>query len=83
MGPERTKLDVAWLFAPETLAQPGFDAAEVARFATRVLRQDGAACDINQRGLRSSRHQSGRLMPQEFDLAHFHHWVTQQLGATS
>lgn len=81
MGPERTKLSVEWLFAPETLAQPGLDASEVAAFATLVLDQDTAACEMNQRGLRTSRHRHGTLMPQEFDLAHFHTWVMRQLGA--
>ncbi len=79
LGPERTRLTAEWLFSEETLAQPGFDAAKVAEFATLVLDQDGAACEMNQRGLRSEKYQSGRLMPQEFDILKFHDWVRAQL----
>ena len=53
LGPERTRLIAEWLFPPETLAQPGFDAADVAAFAKIVMEQDGAASEMNQRGLRS------------------------------
>jgi len=81
LGPERTRLTSEWLFSEETLAQPGFDAADVARFATLVLDQDGAACEMNQRGLRSARYERGRLMPQEFDILKFHDWVRAQMGA--
>lgn len=80
LGPERTRLTAEWLFSGETLAQPGFDAAEVARFATVVLDQDGAACETNQRGLKSERFARGRLMPQEFDILRFHDWVRDQMG---
>ena len=79
LGPECTRLTAEWLFSPETLAQPGFDAAEVARFATLVLDQDGAACEMNQRGLRSGKFERGRLMPQEFDILKFHNWVRGQM----
>lgn len=78
-GPETTRLRAEWLFLPETLAQPGFDAAEVAAFATTVMRQDGAACEMNQRGLRSPAYQRGRLMPQEFDIHRFHSWILDQM----
>ncbi len=82
-SPTTTRLRAEWLFPAETLAQPGFDTAEVAAFATTVLLQDAAACEMNQRGLTSSKYQSGRLMPQEFDLARFHTWVKTRLEAAS
>ncbi|MGQ0564461.1 MAG: aromatic ring-hydroxylating oxygenase subunit alpha [Gemmobacter sp.] len=81
-GPETTRLTAEWLFAPETLAQPGFDAGQVAAFATLVLDQDGAAAEMNQRGLRSPAYTSATLMPQEFDIARFHRWVTDRLETT-
>jgi Rieske 2Fe-2S family protein len=80
LGPEQTRLTVEWLFAPETLAQPGFDMGHVTDFATTVILQDGAACELNQRGLRSSRHVRGRLMPQEFDIHRFHTWVLSRIA---
>ncbi|MGB5838559.1 MAG: aromatic ring-hydroxylating dioxygenase subunit alpha [Albidovulum sp.] len=82
LSPERTRLTAEWFFAPETLAQPGFDAADVAEFATIVLNQDANACEMNQRGLSSDRFRQGRLMPQEFDIHHFHTWVLSQMGMT-
>ena len=79
LGPEKTRLTAEWLFSPETLALPGFNPNDVAAFAAKVLMQDGTACEMNQRGLRSSRYERGTLMPQEFDLANFHAWVTGQV----
>lgn len=80
LGPERTRLRADWLFLPQTLARPGFDLADVTEFATLVLEQDGRACEINQRGLRSPRFDKGRLMPQEFDIHRFHGWVLERMG---
>ncbi|HEV7254936.1 MAG TPA: aromatic ring-hydroxylating dioxygenase subunit alpha [Mesorhizobium sp.] len=81
VGPEETELRVEWLFAPETLQAPGFDLANVVDFATTVLNEDSAACEMNQRGLRSSRYRGGTLMPQEFDLFRFHEWIRQRMAA--
>jgi Rieske 2Fe-2S family protein len=79
LGPERTELRAEWLFTRETLEAPGFDLGNVTAFATLVMEQDGAACEMNQRGLKSSRYQQGRLMPQEFDVHRFQTWVQNQL----
>ena len=82
LGPDQTKLTAEWLFPAETLAQPGFNMAEVTDFATKVMLQDGAACEMNQRGLHSSRYQHGTLMPQEFDIHRFHTWVLDRIAPT-
>ena len=79
IGPEETRLVAEWYFLPETLAQPGFDAAEVAAFAKIVLGQDGDAVEMNQRGIRSPSYRRGRLMPQEFDIHRFHNWVLSEM----
>ncbi|MFZ2099476.1 MAG: aromatic ring-hydroxylating dioxygenase subunit alpha [Oricola sp.] len=79
-GPETTLLRAEWLFLPETIAQPGFDLAAVTDFATMVLLQDGAAAELNQRGIKSSRYEHGTLMPQEFDIYRFNRWVLDQLA---
>jgi len=81
LEPERTRLRAEWLFPGETLSAPGFDLANVVDFASRVIAEDGAACEMNQRGLRSSRFGRGRLMPQEFEIARFHDWVRARLDA--
>ena len=80
LGPEETELTAEWLFMPETLAQPDFDLANVVDFTMTVMREDGAACELNQRGFHSSRFVQGTLMPQEFDVFHFQQWVRLQLS---
>jgi Rieske 2Fe-2S family protein len=80
LGPETTELTAEWLFPAKTLSAPGFNLANVTDFATRVMLEDGAACELNQRGLRSSKFEHGTLMPQEFDVFNFHQWVRRHLG---
>jgi Rieske 2Fe-2S family protein len=79
LGPERTLLTIDWLFPPETLAAPDFDLADAVDFVAQVIDEDAMACAMNQRGLASDRYQSGTLMPQEFDIAHFHDWLRARL----
>jgi glycine betaine catabolism A len=80
LGPERIELRAEWLFSEATLDAPGFDLDNVTRFATTVMLQDGAACEMNQRGLKSSAFKMGRLMPQEFDVHHFQQWIRRRLN---
>jgi glycine betaine catabolism A len=80
LSPERTELTAEWLFSPETLAQPGFDLANVVDFAAEVLAEDAAACEMNQRGLSSSRFERGVLTPQEYEIFRFHEWLRERLG---
>lgn len=79
VGPEKTRLVAEWHFAPETLAQPGFDAGEVADFAKIVMAQDGEASEMNQRGMRSPAFKAARLMPEEYEIWRFHQWVRAQM----
>jgi glycine betaine catabolism A len=80
LGPEQTELTAEWLFPAETLAAHKFDLANVTDFATRVMLEDAAVCEFNQRGLQSSKFKQGTLMPQEFDVFNFHQWLRRQLG---
>jgi glycine betaine catabolism A len=80
LGPERTRLIAEWYFSRETLDQPGFDASEVAAFAKIVMAQDGAAAEMNQRGLRSAAYMHGTLMPEEYAIHDFHLWVLGQMN---
>ena len=75
LGPEETELTAEWLFTPEQLAAPGFDIANIVDFGIRVLEEDADVCELNQRGLRSARHEKGVLMPEEYDIHRFHQWV--------
>ncbi|MDB5664748.1 aromatic ring-hydroxylating dioxygenase subunit alpha [Cypionkella sp.] len=79
LSPTRTALIVEWYFAPETSAQPGFDAAEVAAFAEIVLRQDGEAAEMNQRGMMSPAYRGGTLMPEEYEIHRFHQWLLHEM----
>lgn len=83
LGPERTRLVAEWYFPPATLAQDDFDAAKVADFAKLVMMQDGEAAEMNQRGLRSPRHEHGRLMPEEYEIHRFHRWLLTEMEMTS
>ena len=75
LGPERMRLVAEWHFAPETLAQPGFDAAKVAGFAKIVMRQDGEASETNQRGMHSPTFKAATLMPEEYEILRFQRWI--------
>ncbi len=79
LGPERTELRTQWLFPAGTLKAKGFDLRNVTEFASTVISQDASACEMNQRGLRSSKFEHGRLMPQEFDVHRFQQWIRAQL----
>jgi glycine betaine catabolism A len=83
LGPEITRLVAEWHFAPGTLAQPGFDATQVATFAKIVMQQDGAASEMNHRGMRSPAFTVARLMPEEYEIHRFHQWVLAEMEVTS
>jgi Rieske 2Fe-2S family protein len=78
LGPEQTELRAEWLFPADTLSAPDFDLDNVVTFAKTVMMQDAAACEMNQRGLASTKFMNGTLMPQEFDVYRFQQWVRQQ-----
>lgn len=80
LGPELTELRAEWLFTPEMLAAPGFDLKNITDFATLVMQQDADACELNQMGLRSIRHEQGVLMPEEYALKGFHDWVRDAMS---
>lgn len=80
LSPVTTELQVQWLFAPDTLADPEFDAAAVASFAEMVVMQDTRVAELNQRGLQALPHAAGVLMPEEYEVFAFQQWVREQLG---
>jgi glycine betaine catabolism A len=81
LGPERTELVAEWLFSPEALAPGGTDLDNIVRFGATVLEEDAAVCELNQRGLKSLRHEAGALMPEEYDIFRFHEWVRERHAA--
>ena len=83
LAPEATELEVEWLFAPATLARDDVDLADVYAFGERVLLQDAAASELNQRGLHARGFAHGVLMPEEHYVAAFHDWLRKRLGEAS
>jgi Rieske 2Fe-2S family protein len=77
LGPQETQLRAEWLFPPEAMANPG-NIANIVEFGEQVLQEDADICEVNQRGFSSSRHISGVLMPEEYDLHRFHQWVKER-----
>ena len=80
IGPERTRLTVSWLVPPNSVEHPGFSVEKLIELGEAVVREDGRASEINQKGLRSNRHKSGVLVPQEIFVREFHDWVRERLN---
>jgi phenylpropionate dioxygenase-like ring-hydroxylating dioxygenase large terminal subunit len=65
LAPNRTKIECTWAFAPESLAQPGFDPSYAIEFWDITNQQDWHACESVQRGLSSPHARPGPLSPDE------------------
>ena len=61
LAANRTKIECTWSFAPESLAQPGFDPGYAIEFWDITNRQDWQACESVQRGLSSPHATPGPL----------------------
>jgi Rieske 2Fe-2S family protein len=61
LAANRTKIECTWSFAPESLAQPGFDPGYAIEFWDITNRQDWQACESVQRGLSSPHARPGPL----------------------
>jgi Rieske 2Fe-2S family protein len=79
-GPEQVELTVDWLLPPGVAAQHAGGLEKTFELGRLVVAQDGRVCELNQRGLRSRRHQAGVLMPQEGALREFHGWLKGRLA---
>ena len=65
LAADRTRIECSWAFAPESLAQPGFDPGYAVEFWDITNRQDWHACESVQRGLTSPHAAPGPLAAQE------------------
>jgi glycine betaine catabolism A len=65
LAADRTMIECVWAFAPESVADPGFDPAYAIDFWDITNRQDWHACESVQRGLSSEHAQPGPLAPDE------------------
>ncbi len=80
LGPVKTRLTVDWYLPPGRSEEPGFDLERILRFAKRVLDEDAAACELNQRGLSAAPFAAGTLMQEEYEVYAFQRWVRARLG---
>ena len=82
LGAERMRIDAEWFMLPEALDNPDLDLPALAAFAEQVMREDGAICETNHRGLRSSADEHGVLMQEEYEVFAFQEWIRRELGET-
>lgn len=83
LGPTETELTAEWFFTPETKTASAAELDNIVSFGALVLQQDAAICEVNQRGLASRRHERGVLMPEEYEIARFHDWVSDRSRYTA
>jgi Rieske 2Fe-2S family protein len=74
LAADRTHVECAWAFPREVAEQDGFDPSYAVDFWDLTNRQDWAACESVQRGLRSSHARPGPLAPDEDGV---HQFVTR------
>jgi glycine betaine catabolism A len=70
---DRTHVVCHYLFAPETLADPDFDPAEVVDFRHLLAQQDWAVCERVQLGARSRGFAEGGVLPYADRFVHEFH----------
>lgn len=65
VAPDLTRVRCSWAFPPEALERDGFDPSYAVDFWDLTNRQDWAACESVQRGMRSPHYRPGPLAPVE------------------
>lgn len=71
IAPDRTHVECSWLFPPEAMEAEGFDPKNTVDFWDITNREDWAACESVQRGLRNKQWLPGPLSPDEDGIYHF------------
>jgi Rieske 2Fe-2S family protein len=64
-GPTHTTMVMEYMFAPETIAAPGFDPSSVVEFNELVAAQDNMVCERVQQGVSSRLFDRGVLTPKD------------------
>ena len=65
LAPDTTRVRCSWAFPPQAVAREGFDPSYAVDFWDLTNRQDWAACESVQRGMRSPGFVPGPLAPEE------------------
>jgi len=68
-GPHRSRIVCEWLFHPQAVEQPGFDASGAIKFWDMTNRQDWHACQLSQQGVSSRAYSPGPYSDLESVLA--------------
>ncbi len=79
-GPNRSRVTCEWLFPPEHLADPRFDASEIIEFWDATNRQDWTLCERVQRGATSKGYREGPYHPSERCVHAFDRWYAAHLS---
>jgi Rieske 2Fe-2S family protein len=82
-GPEHTTIITDYLFRPEAIADPGFDARETIDFSELVAHQDYVVCERVQQGVRSRFYEHGIYPRQERWIAMFNRRYLQARDAVT
>ena len=80
IAPERTRVVVEWLFAPETKAAGGFDPSDGIELWDLTNRQDWRMCELAQQGVASRAYRPGPYSQEESLLAAFDREYLGSLG---
>jgi Rieske 2Fe-2S family protein len=80
IGPEETELTVDWFLHRDHADLPDEQVANLVAFARQVVSEDARVCELNQQGLRCSRHQGGVLLGLEDSVFEFEQWVRERLS---
>ena len=75
-----TRIVCEWLFAPEAIAEPGFDPGDAVEFWDLVNRQDWHVCELAQIGNASRAHRAGVHVDQEAGPRYFTRYLLAELG---
>jgi len=80
LGPEQTELTVDWYVHRDVLDHPALDVERLVAFGSQVVGEDARVCELNQQGIRCSRHEHGVLLEVEDYVHEFEQWVRRRLG---
>jgi Rieske 2Fe-2S family protein len=83
LSPGRTRITCSWAFPPQVVAQEGFSPAYAVDFWDLTNRQDWAACESVQRGMKAPHFEPGPLAPSEDGVYHFVSYVAQAYLGTA
>lgn len=82
-APGRTKIVCEWLFDPELMKQPGFDASDAVEFWDMTNQQDWRVSELTQLGVGSRVFTPGPYAQSEGLLAAFDRYYLKQMGVNA